>query len=291
MSKDFYAVLGIDRGASDDEIKRAFRRKAKQYHPDANPNDPAAETRFKEVNEAYEVLSDAEKRDAYDRFGSNWQQFQGFNGQGPFAGGQVRYHDMSDVFDSFFSGGPSQSRGYARQANFPQQGGDIEQEVVISLREAYEGAQRVITRGGTQKPFSIPRGASDGTRVRLAGEGYPGSNGGAPGDLFLLVKVQPDTQFERVDDDLHVDVKVDMFTAMLGGEVEAPTLTRSLRLKVRAGTQTGQKLRLAGQGMPRLREPDSFGDLYARVLVSVPKALNDEQRAMAERLRDSFQDG
>ena len=290
MSKDYYAVLGIDRGASEDDIKRAFRQKAKQYHPDANPNDPAAETRFKEVNEAYEVLSDDEKRDAYNRFGSNWQQFQGFDGQSPFGGGQVHYRDMSEVFDTFFSGGPSQSRGYARHANFPQAGRDIEKEVVISLREAYDGAQRVITRGGRQRSFSIPRGATDGTRVRLAGEGYPGSNGGPPGDLYLSVKVEPDATFERVDADLHVAVKVDMFTALLGGEVEVPTLDRPLRLKVRPGTQTGQKLRLAGKGMPRLRQADSYGDLYARVQITVPRELNDVERALAEQLRDSLQE-
>ena len=279
MSRDYYQVLGVGRDASDDDIKRAFRQKAKQYHPDANPDNPVAEARFKEVSQAYEVLSDEDKRSAYNRFGENWQQAQGFDGQGPFGGG-MHYTDMSDAFASFFGG--------QRSGNFPRAGRDIEHAVTISLREAYAGTERIVHKAGREINVHIPKGASSGAKVRLAGEGEPGSNGGSPGHLYLVVHVSDDPQFERRGDDLHVAVKVDAFTAMLGGEVEAPTLSRSLRLKIQPGTQSGAKLRLAGQGMPKLRQGDATGDLYARVTITVPKELDAEQRALAEQLRDSL---
>ncbi len=288
MSRDYYDVLGVTRNASDEEIKRAFRRKAKQFHPDANPDNPAAEAQFKEANEAYEVLSDEEKRSAYNRFGENWQHYQGLDGQGPFAnGGEAHYTDVSDVFETFFGGGGRRG-GFRGHGNFPRAGQDIEQEVVISLREAYEGTQRIVSKGGRGITVQIPKGAATGTKVRLAGEGNPGINGGSAGHLYLVVQVSDDSQFERQGDDLLVDVKVDAFTAMLGGEVEIPTLNRPLRLKIRAGTQSGQKLRLNGKGMPKLRKDDDAGDLFARVVITVPKALDTEQRDLAEKLRDSI---
>ncbi|MCY3778982.1 MAG: J domain-containing protein [Chloroflexi bacterium] len=288
MSRDYYNVLGVPRNASDDEIKKAFRAKAKQYHPDANPDNPVAETRFKEVNEAYEVLSDEEKRSAYDRFGENWQQVQGFNGQGPFANGaDAPFTDMSDIFESFF-GGAGRPGGFHGDANFPRAGADIEHGVTISLREAYEGTQRIVSKAGRDITVRIPKGAASGTKVRLVGEGRPGMNGGGAGNLYLVVNVSEDAQFDRQGDDLSVDVKVDAFTAMLGGEVEVPTLNRPLRLKIRPGTQSGQRLRLSGKGMPKLRGNDAAGDLFARVVITVPKSLDASQRELAERLRDSI---
>lgn len=288
MSRNYYDVLGVARNAGDDEIKRAFRQKAKQYHPDANPDSATAEARFKEVNEAYEVLSDDQKRSAYDRFGENWQHYQGFNGQNPYAGGEATYTDVSDIFESFFSGGGR--GGFHRSANFPRAGQDIEQGVTISLREAYEGAQRIVSKGGRDITVQIPRGAATGTKVRLAGEGQPGVNGGPAGHLYLVVTVSRDRQFERLGDDLQVDVKVDAFTAMLGGEVEVPTLNRPLRLKIRPGAQSGQKLRLSGKGMPKLRQDNAHGDLFARVVITVPAQLDSAQRELAEALRASFDD-
>ncbi|MDE2638550.1 MAG: J domain-containing protein [Chloroflexota bacterium] len=281
MSRDYYDVLGVARNADDDEIKRAFRQKAKQYHPDANPDSPTAEARFKEVSEAYEVLGDDEKRSAYDRFGENWQQYQGFNGQHPYAGG-AEAADFSDIFESFFGG------GYQRGGAFPRAGQDIEQALTISLREAYEGTQRIVSKGGRDITVQIPRGAATGTKVRLAGEGRPGSNGGPAGHLYLVVDVSPDPQFERQGDDLLVDVKVDAFTAMLSGQVNVPTLDRPLRLTIPPGAQPGQKLRLGGKGMPKLRQDGAFGDLLARLVITVPATLDAAQRDLAERLRASF---
>ena len=288
MSRDYYQVLGVRRDASDDDIKKAFRQKAKQYHPDTNPEDSGAEARFKEVNEAYEVLSDEDKRAAYNQFGANWEQYQNFNGQHPFASrGEVPYTDVSDIFETFFAGAGGRG-GFHSRADFPRAGRDIEQDVHISLREAYEGAQRIVSKEGRDITVRIPRGASTGAKVRLAGEGQPGYNGGSSGHLYLIVQVAKDPNFERQDDDLHVDVKVDAVTAMLGGEVEVPTLARPLRTRIRAGTQSGQKLRLTGKGMPKLRKANEFGDLYARVMITVPTQLDAEQRKRAEALRESL---
>ena len=293
MSRDYYDILGVARNASDDEIKRAFRKKAKQFHPDANPDDAAAEARFKEVNAAYEVLSDQDKRQAYNQFGENWQQFQAGNGASPFTDG-AQFHDMSDLFETIFSGagGRRQAGGFPGFGGRTQQsrraGQDMEQAVRISLREAYEGTQRVYSKAGREITLQIPRGAATGTKVRLAGEGHPGIYGGPPGHLYLIVEVADDAQFTRTGDDLSVDVEVDALTAMLGGEVEVPTLTGKLRMKVRPGMQAGKRLRLAGKGMPKLRGADEYGDLLARVIINVPAQLNPEQRELAQALRDSL---
>ena len=294
MSRDYYDVLGVTRDAGDEEIKRAFRQKAKQYHPDANPDNPAAEARFKEVNEAYEVLSDEEKRAAYNRFGENWRHYQGFNGGNPYgAGGEAQFTDMSDIFETLFNHADGRRQaggfgGFQQAAPRARAGRRIERDVHISLREAYQGAQRIVSKDGRDITVQIPRGAATGTKVRLAGEGHPGVNGGPAGHLYLVVHVADDKQFERQDDDIYADVKVDAFTAMLGGEAEAPTLTRPVKLKIRAGTQSGQLLRLSGKGMPLLRQDGAFGDLYARVVITVPTGLDAEQRELAEKLRESL---
>lgn len=308
MAKDYYEVLGVGKNASDKEIKQAFRRLAKKFHPDANPNNPDAEAKFKEINEAYEVLSDKEKREKYDRFGSAYQQYGGMGGQGGTYYTNVDMGDMGDIFETLFGamGGRRGARGSAGRARTQQQPGagfggfdfdfgnvatagrDIEQPVSITLREAYEGTTRLITKGSRTVKVNIPAGATNGTKVRLAGEGEPGYGGGAAGNLYLIVNVEPDPQFERNGDDLTTEIKVDMFTALLGGSVEVPTLGRPVRLKIPAGTQSGRKLRLTGKGMPKLREKGQYGDLYARVLITVPEHLTDEQRALVEKLQATF---
>lgn len=301
---DYYSVLGVGKDASQEDIKKAFRKQAKKYHPDANPNDPSAEQRFKDLNEAYEVLGDPEKRQQYDRFGSNWEAYQnmgGFGGAGSGGnGGPFQYQssvnpeDLQNIFDSFFGssgdGNPFSGGGFGgyRQQRAAQ-GRDIEQEVTITLDEAYHGTERLLNKGGRQLRVNIPAGATDGTKVRLKGEGSPGAAGGAPGDLMLIVSVnEGNTAFTRSGDDLNVDVKVDMFTALLGGRVDVPTMTGPVKLNVPAGTQSGQKFRLGGKGMPILRKKGEFGDLYARVLVTVPKNLTDEQKSLVQQLRNTF---
>ncbi|NDJ59506.1 MAG: J domain-containing protein [Chloroflexi bacterium] len=291
MAKDYYQTLGVNRDASDKDIKQAYRRLAKQYHPDANPDNPSAEAKFKEINEAYEVLSDKDKRQTYDRFGTvNPQQAWGdARGASP----NIDFGDLGDIFDSLFGrGGRSTNRSANPGSNFSGfargDGQNIEQLVSISLREAYSGTTRLLNKGNRSIRVNIPAGAATGTKVRLSGEGEPGYSGGRTGDLYLVVQVSPDTLFERQGDDLYVDVKIDMFTALLGGEVEIPTLGRPVRLRVPAGTQSGRRFRLSGKGMPLLRRDDTYGDLYARVQITVPETLTDEQRQLVEQLKASF---
>jgi curved DNA-binding protein len=303
MAKDFYKVLGVDKSASDDEIKRAYRKLAKKYHPDTNPNNPEAEARFKEINEANEVLSDKDKREVYDRFGTTTPG--GFPGG---AGPDVRYYNQgganetsfADILETFLGGRGRGGAGGGRGApggfggfggfstSNSMEGEDIEQPVSISLKEAYTGTTRTVTRDGRKITVKIPSGADTGTKIRLAGEGMPGM-GGQDGDLYLIVTVEEDMQFERKGDDLETDVKIDMFTALLGGEAEIPTMVKNVKLKIPPGTQSGRKFRLPNKGMPILKKTGEYGDLYARVLITVPIALTEKQQALVEHLRQSFQ--
>lgn len=322
--KDYYEILGVSRDADEKEIRRAFRRLARQHHPDVNPGDPEAEERFKEINEAYEVLADPEKRSKYDQLGreySRWQQTGGrardFNwGQwttgAPGQEGQrvhVRYgssEDLEDIFgggspfSDFFSqifggmGGASPQgagpRGFEYQVR-PTRGQDYEQDLEISLREAYQGTTRILQKDGRRLEVKIPPGARDGTRVRMAQEGGPGSAGGEAGDLYLRIRVAPDPQFERRGDDLYVTVPVDLFTAVLGGEATVPTLNGAVRLTIPAGTQNGRRFRLRGKGMPHLRQPEQQGNLYAQVEVRLPEDLTKQERDLFEELRRISENG
>lgn len=295
-AKDYYQTLGVSRSANDKEIKLAFRKLAKKHHPDANRDDPSAEGRFKEINEAYEVLSDKDKRSMYDRFGTVNPQQAPWGDNPAGGGGQYTYTptgnnvDLGDIFGSLFGRRGAERTGSAGvgspfSGTRTMRGQDIEQKVSITLQEAYTGATRLITKGDRTVRVNIPAGAKTGTKVRLTGEGEAGTQ---PGDLYLVVEVEPDTRFERDGDNLTVDVKVDMFTALLGGEAEVPTLTRPVKLKIPAGTQSGRKFRLSGKGMPVLNQPDRFGDLIARMLVTVPEKLTPEQRELVEQLKATF---
>lgn len=299
MAKDYYRTLGVNKNASEKDIKKAFRRLAKQYHPDANPDNPSAEAKFKEINEAYETLSNPEKRKLYDQFGADYANMGNAS-----AGGyqtytqEVKFDDSTfqDIFESLFGGFGRSTRGQQTQGRTrtnvggfqPIRGEDITEEVVISLREAYEGAMRYVTKGERKAKVSIPAGAKDGTKVRVKGEGLPGQMGGEAGDLYLVVKVEPDKQFIREGDNLIVDVPCDMFTALLGGDIEVPTMSRPVRIKVPAGTSSGQKLRVVGKGMPKLNSKDEYGDLFARIMITVPKKLTEAQRRLVEQLRETM---
>lgn len=284
MASDYYSVLGLKKGATPDEIKKAFRNQAKKYHPDANPNNPQAEAKFKEVSEAYDVLSDPQKREQYDLLGANYHNMDGAGGyQQQQYTRNINPEDIQDIFGAFFGGA-----GRRTQPQAPQKGQDIEQAVTISLQEAYEGTERIVTKDGRQLRVTIPAGAQNGTKVRVAGEGYPGRMGGMSGDLYLVIAVGEHPHFERKGDDLYADVQVDMFTALLGGEVEMNTLTRPVMLKIPPHTQSGTKITLRGKGMPKLKEPASYGNLYARVLITIPKKLTDGQKHLVEQLRDTL---
>jgi len=314
--KDYYDVLGVSRDADEKEIKRAFRRLARQYHPDVNPGDPQAEERFKEINEAHEVLSDPEKRSKYDRLGSEWARYQQAGGRpgdfdwsqwttgAPGWGGQrvhVKYgtpEDLEDLFggaspfSDFFSQifGGMGGAGRASPGGFeyrvrPQRGQDYEQEVEISLREAHQGTTRILQKNGRRLEVRIPPGARTGTRVRMAGEGGSSAAGGAEGDLYLRVKIAPDPQFERRGDDMYVTVPVDLYTAVLGGQAQVPTLSGPVTLTIPAGTQNGCVFRLRGKGLPLLGQPEQHGDLYAKVEIQLPTDLSPHQRELFEELR------
>ena len=315
--KDYYQTLGVSKSASDKELKQAYRKLARKHHPDVNPGDKSAEAKFKEINEAYEVLGDPEKRRKYDELGANWRMYEQAQQQGgawpggsPFGGGggawtinmgggpsggyrtmsEEEMHEIfgdedpfSDFFKTFFGGGGPQreaQRGRARARS--QKGRDIEHDVELTLEEAYHGATRRVSikQGGHARSVDvrIPPGVKDGSRVRAAGEGESGANGGPSGDLYLRVKLKPHAVFERDGNDLRAKVAVPVTTAVLGGEANVPTITGSVRLKIPETTQNGQVFRLKGHGMPVLGKGGDRGDLYAAVEIQLPRALSKEQR-------------
>ncbi len=314
--KDYYKILGVSPDATEKDIKKAFRRLARKYHPDVNPNDPKAEERFKEINEAYEVLSDPEKRKKYDQMRQQYEAWQragrpggqfdwgrwaagGTQGPGGVHVSYVGPEDLgdlfgdlggfggfSDFFEQIFGGGATRARTQRRPR--PRKGRDIEQPIQITLEEAFHGStRRLLREDGSAIEVRIPRGIDTGKRIRVRGEGMPGVAGGEPGDLYLRVEVLPHPVFERRGDDLYVKVPVDLYTAVLGGEVEVPTIEgKRILLKIPPGTQNGKIFRLRGKGMPKLKKPDERGDLYAEVVIRIPTHLTPEERRLFEQLRE-----
>lgn len=294
-SNDYYQVLGVGRNADQKEIKRAYRKLARQYHPDVNPGDAAAQERFKQINEAYEVLSDPDKRAKYDRLGADWRRFEqagvggdwGRAGSGFPGGARFDYGDagdFSDIFEGLF-GGMGGTRTRPGRARAPQRGRDVEHPVDVTLREAHSGTSRQITMNGDVFEVTIPPGVKTGSKVRYSGRGQAGAPGSTAGNLFLVVNVLDDPVFQRKGDDLYVDVPVDLYTAVLGGEVRVPTLGGELLLRVPAGTTGGQRFRLRGKGMPQLKNPSEYGDLYAVAQIQVPRNLSEQERELFEQLR------
>ncbi|MBM3778334.1 MAG: J domain-containing protein [Acidimicrobiia bacterium] len=314
--KDYYATLGVTKTASGKEIKQAFRRMARKFHPDVNPGDKAAEARFKDVNEAYEVLGDPATRKKYDELGANWRLYEQAERQGgpnPFAGrwqapagSGTGYrtmspeeveslfggeHPFSDFFTTFFGGGFSEgAEGRAGRGRTRRRAGrDVEHEIDLTLDDAYHGATRRLSfeeNGGTRSvDVRIPPGVSDGSRVRVAGAGGPGAGGGEAGHLYLRVRLLPHPVFERRGRDLYTRVPVTVTTAVLGGEADVPTLAgKPVRLKIPPLTQNAQVFRVKGYGMPSVGRPEDRGDAYARVDVQLPTALSSREREHWEAL-------
>lgn len=299
--KDYYRILGVDRNASQDEIKRAYRRLARELHPDVNPGDHSAEERFKDINAAYEVLSDPEKRRRYDHLGANWNQWQQTRGRsGGFddfarqwygqAGANVHFTDLNDLFGQanladllggLFGGG--QGRAGYRQS--PRRGRDVEVPVELTLEEAYHGTTRPLDRGdGNHVTVKIPAGAQTGSRIRLTGQGKRGLGGGPPGDLFLKVRVKPHETYRVKGRNLWRDLDIDLYTAVLGGEVAVETPGGTVTLKIPSGTGSGKTFRLRGKGMPDPKNPKAPGDLYAVAQVQVPSRISRRERELFEEL-------
>ena len=291
--KDYYNILGINRNASEKEIKQAFRRLARKHHPDVNPGDKSAEAKFKEISGAYEVLSDKDKRQKYDRYGDQWQYADQFEQaqQAPFrsysrGGENVRYSfgddNLGSILEDLFGGATYSQRTSVR----PRRGRDLEHPVQVTLEEAYHGTTRTISFDGSGRiEVKIPAGVKEGSRVRVAGKGGPGLAGGASGDLYLMVSVKPHTKFERKGDNLYVEVAVPLATVVLGGEVPVDTLKGKIMLRIPPETQNGNTFRLAGQGMPRLGK-SVRGDLLARVKVVLPTKLSVQEKELFQRLKE-----
>jgi curved DNA-binding protein len=297
--KDYYQILGVPRNASASEIKGAYRKLAMQYHPDRNPGDKQAEERFKEMNEAYQVLSDQQKRARYDQLGASYSQWQQQGTPGNFNWGQwtaqpgaqeVNLNDLfgdatfSDFFRSIFGGmGEGQTvRGRTRRGAPSIQ----QQTVSISLKEAYTGTTRTLQVGKRHIEVKIPAGAGQGTKIRVSAADLAGPDG-SPADLYLILDVTEDPAFERDGNDLHTQVTIDVFKAILGGEVEVNTLTGKVVLTIPPGTQPDQVFRLAGRGMPQLKSPGIKGDLYVLSKVQIPKGLNARQKSLLEQVSKS----
>jgi curved DNA-binding protein len=308
--KDYYKSLGVSKDASPEEIRKAYRKLARKYHPDVNPNNKSAEERFKEINEAYEVLSDADKKIKYDSLGTDWSRYQqgggdpnGFDwsqwsasGGGPQGGARGGYRSeyvdlgdlfggaggFSDFFESVFGGG---MRGQgARPGAMPLKGRDIEQPTAISLEEAYSGTQRVLQIGSRRLEIKIPAGVRSGSRVRVANEGEPGGNGSASGDLYLVITVRDDPRFRRDEDDLYLNLPVDIYHMVLGGEITVETLKGRVSLTIPPETRAGQTFRLRGQGMPHLRKPGQYGVLYVEVQPLMPQSLTAREVELFQQL-------
>ena len=306
--QDYYKVLGVDKSATTDQIKKAYRKLARKYHPDVNPNNAEAERKFKELNEANEVLSDPDKRKKYDQFGADWQRYQqagagarggqpgggfdwsqytqggeGFGGGGFGGGGFGEGQDFSDFFSSLFGnmGGAGGARG-----SRPGAGQNYQAELELSLEDAYRGGPRTITVNGKNLRLTIAPGVADGQTIRLRDQGSPGRNGGPNGSLLITFRLAPDPRYVRTGDDLTQEVPVSVYTAALGGELTVDTLSGPVKIKIKPETANGTRLRLRGKGFPVYKKDGQYGDLYLRLNLTLPSNLTDAEKALFQQLAD-----
>ncbi len=304
---DYYKILGVDKKADEKQIKKAYRKLALKYHPDKNKGNKQAEERFKEINEAYTVLSDPEKRKKYDKYGHDWEKFQyaesaggnfdfgggaGFGGFkfGGSQGGGTQFEfggssDFSDFFNMFFGGG---SRGNFRTGGYarPMKGQDYSTIAEITLEEAYNGTSRLIELGGKKIRVKFKAGVKHGQKLKIKGKGAPGRNGGPAGDLYLEVRVINNTDFKREGNELRKKINVDLYTAVLGGDVEVTTIDhKKVKIKIPQGTQNGKVFRIKGKGMPVYGSTNRYGDLYLELDIKIPTNLSEQEKELFEKLR------
>jgi len=288
---DYYKVLGIDKKASAEEIKNAYRKSARKHHPDLNPDDKEAHKKFQQINEANEVLSDAEKRKKYDQYGKDWKhaeefekqrqsqrQYSGQSGGQTFSGGYGE-DDFSDFFASMFG---QQTGGTRSQTKF--KGQDYNAELQLNLLDAYKTHQQTITVNNKNIRITIPAGIENGQQIRLKGYGAPGVNGGPNGDLYITFSITNNTKFKRNGNDLYTTADIDVYTAVLGGETTVDTLTGKVKLKIQSETQNGTKMRLKGKGFPVYKKDGEFGDLFITFSVKIPTNLTEKQKELFEEL-------
>lgn len=294
---DYYNILGVSKDASQEDIKKAFKKLARKYHPDLNPNDPEAHRKFQEINEANEVLSDPEKRKKYDEYGENWkhadeyeaqQQQYGCNngGNGSFhtsfwsSDGDVNGSGFSDFFEQMFG-----SHRKGRDGQYGYRGQDYTAELHLSLTDAAETHKQILTVNGKKLRITVPAGVADGQTIKLAGQGGEGANGGPAGDLYITFIIDNNTRFKREGDDLYTTVPLDLYTALLGGEVIVDTLNGKVKLKVQEGTQNGSKIRLKGKGFPVYKQDGAFGDLIITYNITIPTNLTDKQKDLLRQIQ------
>lgn len=321
--KDYYKTLGVDKKATADEIKKAYKKLAVKYHPDKNKDNPEAEKKFKEISEAYQVLSDPDKRSKYDNLGSSYSRFRQGGGssdqfnwsdwfaqqqqqqqqqqRGAYTGRGRTFSDffqggggLSDFFERIFGGGGyGGAQGFGQrtaenpfaQATPPAKGKDIEAEVTLTLKEAYSGTKRRLNIDGNSLDINLKPGIKDGQTLKITGKGQPGQFEGAAGDLFIKVRVMDNGTIKRKGDDLEVEITIDMFSALLGGEIKIKTFSGTLKLNVKPETQNGKTVKLKGQGMPVYENPDKKGDLYIKYTVNLPQNLSDKEKELLEEMR------
>jgi curved DNA-binding protein len=289
---DYYQVLGISKTASADDVKKAYRKLARQYHPDMNQDNKEAHKKFQQINEANEVLSDPEKRKKYDQYGKDWkhadqyeqarrsQQQRGGGGWGQDFGTEFQEGEFSDFFESLFGGGGRKKRGQQGKLK----GQDMQAELQLNLTDVYTTHQQTFTINGKNLRITIPAGAEDGQKIKLAGQGGPGRNGGPAGDLYISFHIINNTKFRRIGNDLHTTVDIDLYTAVLGGEITIDSMSGKIKVKVAEGTQNGTKIRLKGKGFPVYKKEGEFGDLFVTYHILIPTKLTSEQKELFRKL-------
>lgn len=289
---DYYAILGVDKNASTEQIKKAYRKLARQYHPDLNPGNTEAEARFKQINEAYEVLSDPEKRKKYDQFGASWRQASQARQQG--ASGTYTYNNFDDIdfgefagFSDFFKtvfGDMFAANTYRRQARTSPKGEDVYATLSLPLTDTLTTHKRVVEVNGKKLRITIPAGVRDGQTIRIKGQGMPAANGSVAGDLYITLQLLPDARFRAEGVDLYSTQEVDLYTMVLGGEVELETPDGKVKVKVKPETPNNTTLRLKGKGLPHYKQELQRGDLYVTLQVRLPRQLSPEERQLFEKL-------